>query len=97
MSKLIFEKTYPFGFTIYKYDDDKYYTITGNIRKDYMVRDFKSNYDVEEYIQKHINCEGIDFDSEFSQFFADARTEETAVKFCEDVQDWFENVKKLID
>ena len=96
MSKL-FEKNYPFGFEVNKYEGDKNYTITGNLKKEYRFRDFNSAYDVEEYIQKHIRCTGIEFDSESCQFFAYAKTKERAIKFCEDIQAWFEKVKALID
>jgi len=93
----LFEKTYPFGFSVSKYKGDKDYTITGNLTREYCFREYGSNYDVEEYIQKHIPCRGIHFDSEFSQFFAYARTEKRAIKFCEDIQAWFDKVKKLVD
>lgn len=93
----VFEKKYPVGLSIYKWDDDKQYTITGNIAKEYRFRDFDGNYDVEDYLQSKLDCSGIDFDSEFSQFFAYADTEKKAVEFMEEVQAWFDNLKKLID
>ena len=96
-TKKLFEKNYPFGFTIYKYEDDKDCTITGSLAKEYRFRDFDGNYELEEYLQKHINCDGIDFDSEYSQFFAYTRTEERAMRFCKDIQTWFDNIKKLIN
>lgn len=94
---MLFEKNYPFGFSITRFEGDKDYTITGSIKREYRFKDFNGNYDVEEYLQKHIDCEGIDFDSEFSQFFAYAKTEERAVKFCEDILAWFNHIKELID
>jgi hypothetical protein len=96
MSKKLFEKVYPFGFEVNKYEGDRNYTITGNLRREYCFKEYGSNYDVEEHIQEHINCDGISFDSEFSQFFAYADTEERAIQFCEDIQTWFRNIKELI-
>lgn len=96
MSKRLFEKDYPFGFQINRYEGDRGYTITGNLTREYCFKKYSSNYDVEEHIEEHINCEGIDFDSEYSQFFAYAKTEERAIQFCEDIQAWFNNIKKLI-
>ena len=89
-----FEKKYPFGFIVYKSDVD--YTITGNLAKEYCFRDFNGNYEVEEYFQNHVDCEGIDFDSEYCQFFAYSKTEERAVKFCDEIQALFDNIKKLV-
>jgi hypothetical protein len=96
MSKKLFEKAYPFGFEVNKYEGDRNYTITGNLRREYCFKEYGSNYDVEEHIQEHINCEGIDFDSEYSQFFAHAETEERAIKFCLDIQAWFDRIKELV-
>lgn len=97
MTNKLFEKDFPIGFTVSKYKGDEDYTITGNILKEFRFRDFDGNYDVEEYIQKHINCKGITFDSEFCQFFAYAKTEKRAVRFCEDIEAWFDKIKKLVD
>ena len=96
MSKKLFEKNYPFGFQVNKYEGDKDYTITGNLTREYCFKKYSSNYDVEEHIQDHVNCDGIDFDSEYSQFFAYAKTEERAVQFCEDIHTWFNNIKELV-
>jgi hypothetical protein len=92
----LFEKVYPFGFEVNKYEGDKNYTITGNLRREYCFKEYGSNYDVEEHIQDHVNCNGIEFDSEYSQFFAYANTEERAVQFCEDIMAWFDNIKELV-
>ena len=88
---------YPIGFTIFKLDEDKEeYTITGNLAKEYRFRDFDGAYDLEEYIQKHIDCSGIDFDSEYCQFFAYTKTIERAKQFVEDITTWVNKVKELI-
>ena len=93
----VFEKEYPIGLVIYKWDDDNQYTITCNLVKEYRFKDFDGAYDVEEYLQSKINCKGIDFDSEYCQFFAYVDTEERAVEFMGEVQAWFDNLKKLIN
>jgi hypothetical protein len=88
---------YPIGFTIFKLDEDKEeYTITGNLAKEYRFRDFDGAYDLEEYIQKHIDCSDIDFDSEYCQFFAYTKTVERAKQFVEDITAWMDKVKELI-
>lgn len=96
-TKKLFEKNYPVGFSITKFEGDKHYTITGSIVKEYRFKDFDGNYEVEDYLQSKLDCSDIDFDSEYSQFFAYAKTEERAVKFANDVQSWFDNLKKLIN
>jgi len=87
---------YPIGLSVSKYEGDLDYTITGNLAKEYRIRDFDGAYDFEDYIKKHVNCEGIRFDSEYSQFFAYARSEKRAKKFAQDVNDWFDKIKDLI-
>ena len=88
---------YPIGLTIFKLDEDKEeYTITGSLAKEYRFREFDGAYDFEEYIQKHIWCTGIEFDSEYCQFFAYAKTRERAEKFVEDITAWVIKVKELI-
>lgn len=96
MSKKLFEKNYPFGFQVNKYEGDKDYTITGNLTREYCFKKYSSNYDVEDHIKEHVDCDGIDFDSEYSQFFAYAKTEERAVKFCEDTLTFFNKLKVLV-
>jgi hypothetical protein len=89
---------YPIGLTIFKLDEDiEQYTVTGTISEQYRFRDFDSAYDIEEYIRKHVDCEGMDFDSEYCQFFAYSKTLDRAKKFVEDITAWFEKVKELVD
>lgn len=97
MTTKLFEKNYPFGFQVNKYEGDKDYTITGNLTREYCFKKYSSNYDVEEHIQEKVNCDGIDFDSEYCQFFAYAKTEERAIQFCDDIQAWFNNIKELVN
>lgn len=89
---------YPIGLTIFKLDEDKEeYTITGNLVKEYRFRDFDGAYDFEEYVQKHIDCSGINFDSEYCQFFAYAKTLDRAKQFVDDITAWVAKVKELVD
>ena len=88
---------YPIGLTIFKLDEDKEeYTITGNLAKEYRFREFDGAYNLEEYIQKHIDCSGIDFDSEYCQFFAYTKTIDRAKQFVDDITAWVIKVKELI-
>jgi hypothetical protein len=88
---------YPIGLTIFKLDEDKEeYTITGNLAKEYRFREFDGAYDLEEYIQKHIDCSGIDFDSEYCQFFAYTKTIDRAKQFVDDITAWVNKVRELI-
>jgi hypothetical protein len=88
---------YPIGLTIFKLDEDKEeYTITGSLATEYRFREFDGAYDFEEYIQKHIDCSGIDFDSEYCQFFAYTKTIERAKQFVEDITTWVAKVKELV-
>ena len=96
MSNKLFEKDYPFGFQVNKYEGDRDYTITGNLTREYCFKKYSSNYDVEEHIQDHVDCVDIVFDSEYCQFFAYAKTEERALKFCDDIQAFFNKIKELV-
>jgi hypothetical protein len=88
---------YPIGLTIFKLDEDKEeYTITGNLAKEYRFGVFDGAYDFEEYIQKHIDCSGIDFDSEYCQFFAYTKTIDRAKQFVDDITAWVNKVRELI-
>jgi len=88
---------YPIGFTIFKLEEEKEeYTITGNITKEYRFRDFDSAYDLEEWIQKHIDCSGISFDSEFCQFWAYTKTLDRAKQFVDDITACVAKVKELV-
>ena len=87
--------TSPLGLGIYKSyiaEDEISYTITGYPKKSSTGLDFDSAYDFEEYIQKKVRCEGLDFDSETCQFFAYAKTPARAKKFVEDLEKWFKSI-----
>jgi hypothetical protein len=60
------------------------------------VKEFDSAYDFEEFIQSKIKCNGIDFDSEYSQFFAYAKTKNRALEFVKEIEDYFVKVKEML-
>ena len=89
---------YPVGFTIFKLEEDKEeYTVTGNLAKEYRFGVFDGAYDLERYIQKHIDCSDISFDSEYCAFYAYAKTLDREKQFVEDITTWVVKVKELVD
>ena len=78
------EANYKSSLGISLYVDPDGITITGNAKRSETIVEFESAYDFEEFVQKHIDCTDISFDSEFCQFFAYAKTEERAMKFIQD-------------
>ena len=85
------------GLEVYKGDwSGAQWTITGNAKKELTVKEFESAYDFEEFVQEKIDCEGIEFDSEFCQFFAYAETEERAIKFLNEIEQHFKKVRDLL-
>jgi len=82
------------GLTIYKGDwDGAKWTITGFPFQSMTIKEFESAYDFEEFLQKHINCKGIEFDSEFCQFFAYAKTKASAIAFGKRIEKYFEKIR----
>ena len=82
------------GLTIYKGDwEGAQWTICGNPKQSMTIKEFESAYDFEEFIQKHINCNGIEFDSEFCQFFAYAKTKASAIAFGKRIEKYFEKIR----
>ena len=87
----------PIGLIVYKGDwQGAQWTITGNPKSSMTVKEFESAYDFEEFVQKKINCKDIEFDSEFCQFFAYAKTEKRALKFLNDIEQYFKKVRDLL-
>jgi len=86
----------PLGLSDEKYDWDKNYTITGKLLKSETMKEFDGAYEVEEFIQAKINCEGIDFDSEYCQFFAYAKTKVRALEFVNEIEDYFSKVREML-
>ena len=91
------EANYKSSLGISLYVDPDGITITGNAKRSETIVEFESAYDFEEFVQKHIDCTDISFDSEFCQFFAYAKTEERAMKLIQDIEQHFEKVKKMLD
>jgi len=87
----------PIGLSVF--DDKKefgYFTITGNPKKSVTIVEFESAYDFEEFIQEKVNCKNIQFDSEFCQFFAYAKTKAQALSFVTRIEKHFAKVKKML-
>jgi hypothetical protein len=72
------------------------WTIAGNPKSKMTVKEFESAYDFEEFVQEKINCKGIEFDSEYCQFFAYAKTKARAIKFANDIDAYFAKVRKML-
>ena len=96
MSNTITHYESPIGLTVYQFKDDSTVTITGNVSQKYTVKEFDGAYEAEEFIQAKINCEGIDFDSEYCQFFAYAKTKSRALKFVKEIEDYFAKVREML-
>jgi len=89
--------TSPIGLEVSKGDwEESQWTITGNAKKEFTVKEFDSAYDFEEYIQEKVNCNNITFDSESCQFFAYAKTKQRAVGFAKAIEKYFEKVRKIV-
>jgi hypothetical protein len=87
----------PIGLSVF--DDKKEFgcfTITGNPKKSVTIVEFESAYDFEEFIQEKVNCKNIQFDSEFCQFFAYAKTKAQALSFVTRIEKHFAKVKKML-
>lgn len=86
------------GLTIYKGDwDGASWTITGFPKQEMISHDFDSAYDFEDCIKRNVNCNGIDFDSEYCQFFAYAKTKARLVSFAKQIEKHFEKAKKMME
>ena len=84
------------GLTIYKgrYEGASW-SITGFPKKDVIGHDYDSAYDFEDCIKRNININGIEFDSEYCQFWAYAKTKARLVSFAKQIEKHFEKAKKL--
>jgi hypothetical protein len=87
----------PIGLSVY--DDTKEFgnfSITGNPKRSETIVEFESAYDFEEFIQEKIKCDAIEFDSEFCQFFAYAKTKAQALSFVTRIEKHFDKAKKML-
>ena len=85
------------GLTVYKNSGDNGWSISGNPKKDLTIKEFDCAYDFEDFIKSRINCNGVEFDSEFCQFFAYTKTKARAIKFATDIENYFEKVRKMLE
>ena len=84
------------GLTIYKGDwEGAEWTITGLPNSGVIGHQFESAYDFEECVKRHVNCKGIDFDSEFCQFFAYAKTKARLISFGNQMDKYFAKAKNI--
>ena len=84
------------GLEVYRLEGCKDWSISGNAKRAMTVKEFDSAYDFEEFVQSKINCKGIEFDSEFCQFFAYAKTKARAIKFANDIDKYFAKVRAML-
>jgi len=84
----------PSGIEVYQFEDDSVIHISGNPPQSYTGIEFDSAYDFEEYVKDYIDFDGIGFDSEYSQFFAYAKTPERAIEFVKNIEQWFDKIRK---
>ena len=85
------------GLEVYKGDwEGSEWTVTGNPRREMTVKEFDSAYDFEEFVQEKIDCKGIEFDSEYCQLFAYAKTKARAIKFANDIDKHFAKVRAML-
>ena len=85
------------GISVSKGDwDGAKWTITGFPKLSSKLPRFESAYDFEEVVKSKVNCSGIDFDSEFSQFFAYAKTKQRAIGFAKAIEKYFKKVEETV-
>ena len=85
------------GLEVYRLDGYSQWTISGNAKSAMTVKEFESAYDFEDFVKEKINCKGIEFDSEFCEFFAYATTKARAVKFANDIDAYFAKVRAMLE
>lgn len=72
------------------------WTITGFPKLSAKLPAFGSAYDFEETVKEKVNCSGIDFDSEYCQFFAYAKTKARAIGFAKAIEKYFKKVEETV-
>ena len=58
---------------------------------------YESAYDFEECVRRNVNCKGIEFDSEYCQFFAYAKTRARLESFAKQIAKHYEKAKKITE
>ena len=96
---IIMEVTYvsPIGLSVSKGNwEGAQWTITGFPKLSNKLPEFGSAYDFEEVLKEKINHSGIDFDSEYCQFFAYAKTKQRAIGFAKAIEKYFKKVEETV-
>ena len=83
------------GLGIWK--DDNGYTISGNLKKEYAVKEINSAYDFEKIVKNKIECKNVEFDCEYCQFYAYTKTKQQAIAFVDRIEKYFISVKIKFD
>ena len=92
------DTNFDIGLKVYKGDwDGAKWTITGFPKQELTIVEFDGAYEFEELIQAKIHCKGIEFDSEYCQFFAYAKTKQSAVAFAKRIEKYFEKVRSSLN
>ena len=85
------------GISVSKGDwDGAQWTITGFPKLSEKLPKFDSAYDFEEVVKEKVNSSGIDFDSEYCQFFAYAKTKQRAIGFAKAIEKYFKKVEETV-
>jgi len=86
------------GLGIYKGDwEGAQWTLTGIPSSEQLGHQYECAYDFEDAVKRNVNCSGIDFDSEFCQFFAYAKTRARLESFAKQIAKHYEKAKKLTE
>ena len=81
----------------YKYEGDKHWTVTADLRGLESFDNCESNYDVVERLRENkVLTKSADEDSEYCQFFAYFKTKQAAESFITRLEKYVEKRKKLI-
>jgi hypothetical protein len=81
----------------YKYDGDKYWTVTADLRALETFDNCESNYDiVEKLTENKVLTKTTDEDSEYCQFFAYFKTKKDADSFIGRLSKYVDKRKQLI-
>ncbi len=86
------------GLIVHKGDwDGSQWTVTGFPKRPFAFPEWESAYDFEEFVKKHVNCSGVEFDSEFCQFFAYTKTKARALGFMKAIEKYLDKVNSTLN
>lgn len=81
----------------YKYEDDKKWTVTADLRSLETFEQYDSNYDIVDKLKEEkVLKAGTEEDSEFCQFFAYFSTKQSAENFINRLAKYVEKRKQII-